>query len=414
MYVRRQQLGDPLPVECGTGAWRPPTRAFPVLVSPARAGHIFTFEPVPELPARLARDPPAGREVRLSDASLVNMDTPWGRLLRFLFGAACVVIVVAGIRGVATLLNPLLMAGFLALLLQPLLHRMRRFPALAVGAVVFAVLLAGLALVGFVGVSMRQLALELPQYSEQLRGLVSSVGEQLQARGINAAAYVESALTGPAVAGTVLDISGAVASGFGSLALTLFIFAFMLGGMWEVERRASRQALDHSPTAARFLAFSTTIRGYMAVRTVIGVVGAVLNYILLLVVGVDHALLWAVLSFLLSFVPNIGFVLSMLPPMLLALLDSGWVSALIVFAGYQLINTLLDNVIGPRYIGRQMKVSALLSFLSVIFWAWMLGPTGAILAVPLTVLIQDMAFGPTSPPDIGPPQPVTPTAVPTP
>ncbi|CAN5733069.1 AI-2E family transporter [soil metagenome] len=350
----------------------------------------------------------------MSATSFLDVDTPWGRLLRFLFGVSCVVIVVAGIRGVATLLNPVLMAGFLALLLQPLLHRMRRFPAIAVGVVVFAVLLAGLALVGFVGVSMRQLALELPQYSEQLRSLVSSVAGQLEARGINAAAYVESALTGPAVAGTLLDVSGAVASGFGGLVLTLFIFAFMLGGMWELERRASRQSLDHSPTAARFLAFSETIRGYMRVRTVIGVVGAVLNYILLVVVGVDHALLWAVLSFLLSFVPNIGFVMSVLPPMLLALLESGWLSALIVFAGYQLINTLLDNVVGPRYIGRQMKVSALLSFLSVIFWAWLLGPTGAILAVPLTVLIQDMAFGPADRPDIGPPRAVIPSTVPTP
>jgi predicted PurR-regulated permease PerM len=131
-------------------------------------------------------------------------------------------------------------------------------------------------------------------------------------------------------------------------------------------------------------------------------------------VGVDHALLWAVLSFLLSFVPNIGFVLSMLPPMLLALLSGGWVSALIVFAGYQLINTLLDNIIGPRYIGRQLRISALLSFLSVIFWAWVLGPTGAILAVPLTVLIQQLAFGPVDRPDPDGPRPVTTSATPAP
>jgi predicted PurR-regulated permease PerM len=132
----------------------------------------------------------------------------------------------------------------------------------------------------------------------------------------------------------------------------------------------------------------------MAVRSVLGAGAAFLNYLLLLLLGVDYALLWAVLSFLLSFVPNIGFILSMLPPMLLALLGNGWVNALFVFAGYQIVNTLLDNVIGPRFIGRQMKISALLSFLSVIFWAWLLGPTGAILSVPLTVLIQDLAFGP--------------------
>ncbi len=351
---------------------------------------------------------------RLLTQTALDLPAPWRRLLLFAFGAACSVIVVAGVRGVADLLNPLLMAGFLALLLQPVLNRLRHLGGAAVAVLVLGVILGGLVLFGFVGVSVRQLALELPRYQDQLQGLLTSVTRQLADRGINAAAYIESALTGPAVGRTLLRVSRAVASGFGDLVLTLFIFAFVLGGMWELERRASRQALDHSPLAERFLAFSTTIRGYMGVRSVLGLAAAVLNYLLLLFTGVDHALLWAVLSFLFSFVPNIGFVLSVIPPVLLALLSNGWGNAVIVLVGYLVINAVLDNVIGPRFIGRQMKISPLLSFLSVIFWAWLLGPTGAILAVPLTVLIQDLAFGPAHHPDLGNPEPVTPSAVPTP
>jgi predicted PurR-regulated permease PerM len=348
--------------------------------------------------------------------SQTALDLPprWRSLLLLAFGAACTVVVVAGIRGVADLLNPLLMAGFLALLLQPLLNRLRPLGGTAVAVVVLVVLLGGLALFGFVGVSLRQLAVELPRYQDQLQGLTTSVTRQLADRGINAAAYIESALTGPSVGRTVLRVSRALAGWFGDLVVTLFIFAFLLGGMWELERRASREAVDHSPLAARFLAFSSTIRGYVAVRSVLGLVAAVLNYLLLLVAGVAHAPLWAVLSFLLSFVPNIGFALSVVPPVLLALLGNGWGNALVVLVGYLLINTVVDNVIGPRFVARQMKISPLLSFLSVIFWAWLLGPAGAILAVPLTVLIQDLAFGPAHPPDLGEPKPVTPSAVPTP
>jgi predicted PurR-regulated permease PerM len=103
----------------------------------------------------------------------------------------------------------------------------------------------------------------------------------------------------------------------------------------------------------------------------------------------------------------------MIPPMILALLERGWVPALIVFGGYQVINTVIDNVIGPRFIGKQMQISTILSFLSVLFWAWVLGPIGALLSVPLTVLLRDMAFGQTNPPDIGPPEPVTPSQIPT-
>ena len=350
----------------------------------------------------------------MTSSPLGDLTPPWRRLYLFLFGAACTVVVLAGVRSVSSLLNPVLMAGFLALLLQPLLNRMRRLGGFAVALVVLVVVLGGLALVGFIGVSLRQLALEVPRYQDRLESMVDTVVRELAGRGINAAAYVESAVTGPAVTGTLLNVSGAVASSFGAFVLTVFIFAFMLGGMWEMERRASLQARDHSPMAARFLGFSSTIRGYMAVRSLLGLAAAVLNFLLLLILGVDYAILWAVLSFLLSFVPNIGFVLSMIPPLLLALLSSGWVSALMVFIGYQVINTLLDNVIGPRFIGRQMKISALVSFLSVIFWAWVLGPTGAILSVPLTVLIQDLAFGPVEAPQIGEPRPVSPSALPTP
>lgn len=342
------------------------------------------------------------------------MSRPDRRLLKILLGGASAVILISGMRAVADLLNPVLLAGFLALLLQPVLKRMERFGGLAVFVLVMAVLIGGLALVGFLGVSIREVALELPRYQEELEGLLSTVTSELAARGINAAAYVESALTGPAVGRTLLNVSGSIAGGLGSVILTLFIFAFMLGGMWELERRSKTEARDYSPLAARFLAFSTTIRGYMWVRTLLGLAAAVLNYILLLVLGIDYALLWATISFLLSFVPNIGFVLSMVPPILLGLLEHGWVTAVIVFAGYQVINTLLDNVIGPRFVGRQMKISALLSFLSVLFWAWVLGATGAILSVPLTVLIRDLAFGPGEDKDIGDPEPVTPSRIPVP
>jgi len=312
-------------------------------------------------------------------------------LLPFLLGGAAVVVLTAGIRASAGVLNPVLMAGFLALLLQPLTKRLRGVAGgAAVGLVVLALVIAGLALVGFVGVSLRQVAVEIPGYASRLEEISSSVTKMLEARGIDAAAYVEQALRGPQLGRTVLNLTGAVAGAFGNMVLTLFIFAFMLGGMWEMERRASKRARDHSPMAARFLAFSDTLRGYMGVRAVLGLAAAALDYLVLMVMGVEHALLWGVLSFLLSFVPNIGFTLSMIPPMLLALLEHGWVSAVIVFVAYQVINTVIDNVIGPRFVGKQMNISALVSFLSVLFWAWLLGPTGAILAVPLTVLVREL------------------------
>jgi predicted PurR-regulated permease PerM len=336
--------------------------------------------------------------------------------LPWLIGGACVVVIVSGMRTASGILNPMLMAGFLALLLQPMTVKLRKWGlagGLAVTLVVIAVVLTGLTMVAFVGVSLRQLALQFPVYRQQLDGLVSQLNALLARYNVDAFDYLQRAAQGPEVGRWVLNASGSMAASLSSLVLTLFIFAFMLGGMWELERRASTRSRNYSPLAARFLAFSDTIRGYMGVRAVLGLIAAVLDYVLLVALGVDYALLWGVLSFLLSFVPNIGFTLSLIPPTLLALVEGGWQEALIVFVGYQVINNVLDNVIGPRFVGREMKISALLSFLSVIFWAWALGPTGAILAVPLTVLIRDIAFGPSAP-DVGPPQPVTSSTVATP
>jgi AI-2 transport protein TqsA len=337
--------------------------------------------------------------------------------LPYLVGGGMLVLVVSGMRASAGILNPVLMAAFLALLLQPLTARLRRWGlagGLAVALVVLGVVLTGLVLVAFVGVSLREFALRIPAYREELAALIASATRTLEARGIDAGAYLGSALTGPEVGRWVIAASGAIAGALTNLGLTFFIFAFMLGGMWELERRANAQTGDHSPLAARFLAFSTTIRGYMGVRAVLGFIAAALDYLLLVLVGVEYALLWAILSFLLSFVPNIGFTLSLIPPVLLALVALGWQQALIVFVGYQVINNVLDNVIGPRFVGRQMRMSALLSFLSVIFWAWVLGPTGAILAVPLTVLIRDLATPLDENPDVGEPRPVTSSSVPLP
>jgi predicted PurR-regulated permease PerM len=311
------------------------------------------------------------------------------------FGAACVVVVLAGVRSVADLLNPVLLAGFLALVLQPVLDRLRPLGGAAAAVVVIVVIAFGLALVVFVGVSLHQLALELPRYQGELQALEASVTRALAARGIDVAAYVQSSRSGPTVPRVLISVLQTAAGWVGSQVATLFIFAFMLAGMWELERRASPEALDHSRLAARFLAFSSTLRSYTRARCLLGLAAALLNFLVLLLVGVDHALLWAVLSFLLSFVPNVGFIVSLLPPALLTLLSQGWMRAAVVVVGYMVINVVLDRVVEPRVMGRQMHISPLLSFLCVIFWAWLLGPTGAILAVPLTVFIKDYGFGST-------------------
>ena len=110
----------------------------------------------------------------------------------------------------------------------------------------------------------------------------------------------------------------------------------------------------------------------------------------MIVIGVDFAILWGFLAFLFSFIPNIGFILSVIPPAVLALIQFGWVQCVIVVVLYVLINTVVDNVVKPRYLGKEFNMSILVVFLSLLFWGWLLGAIGAILGVPLTMIGKRM------------------------
>jgi len=112
----------------------------------------------------------------------------------------------------------------------------------------------------------------------------------------------------------------------------------------------------------------------------------------LLVLGVDLAPLWGVMFFLLSFIPGVGFLLAVIPPVLLALLEHDGLRALFVFVGCLLVDNIVDKAIKPRYMQEGLDLSILVIILSILFWSWVLGPTGAILSVPLTMMVKKLVL----------------------
>jgi AI-2 transport protein TqsA len=136
-------------------------------------------------------------------------------------------------------------------------------------------------------------------------------------------------------------------------------------------------------------AFGGEIRAYMRLTALMAFIGAVANLALLEVLRVDYAITWAVLAFFVSFIPVIGFVLAMVPPALIALLQFGWDRALMVVVGYVLISFVNDNIIRPRLIKHGFEMNIVEMFFSLLFWGWVFGPVGTILAVPLTLLVRE-------------------------
>lgn len=128
--------------------------------------------------------------------------------------------------------------------------------------------------------------------------------------------------------------------------------------------------------------------GLLGVLSNLFFIVAVLDVGLLYLLAIPLPLLWGLLAFITNYIPNIGFVVGVVPPALLGLLEHGWQGALAVVAGYSVLNVLIQSVIQPRFVGNAVGLSTSLTFLSLVFWAWVFGPLGALLAIPFSLLMK--------------------------
>jgi len=131
-----------------------------------------------------------------------------------------------------------------------------------------------------------------------------------------------------------------------------------------------------------------SIRNYLSIKTVISFGTGVFIWLWLLVIGVDYAVLWGVIAFLLNYIPNIGSIIAAVPTMLLALVQLGTGSMIWTGIGYLIVNTVMGNIVEPRIMGRGLGLSTLVVFLSLIVWGYILGTVGMFLSVPLTMALK--------------------------
>jgi predicted PurR-regulated permease PerM len=134
--------------------------------------------------------------------------------------------------------------------------------------------------------------------------------------------------------------------------------------------------------------FARGTRSYLLVSTVFGAIVAVGDTIALAVLDVPMPVLWGLLSFITNYVPNIGFVLGVIPPALLGLLGGGWTELWIILGVYAVLNFVVQTLIQPRFVGDSVGLSMTVTFLALLFWGWVLGALGALLAIPLTLLVK--------------------------
>ncbi len=315
------------------------------------------------------------------------------RGLVILLGAAAAVVAVAGLMATAWLVGPVFLALVLVIAINPVHAWARRhgWPGwLSTLTLVLAVYAVIVALVLVMVVSVARLATELPTYASQAQNLLNGVADTLHELGVDPAtarATVSSADLGKlaGVVGSLLSgLSGVLTSVVFLLALLLFLSVESSG----ISARLAAIAADRAPVAAALRDFARGTRSYLLVTTVFGAIVAVLDTIGLALLGVPLAVLWGLLAFITNYIPNVGFILGLIPPALLALLSGGWQLMVWVIVMYSVLNMVVQSLIQPRFVGDSVGLSATLTFVALIFWAWVLGPLGALLAIPMTLLVK--------------------------
>ena len=168
------------------------------------------------------------------------------------------------------------------------------------------------------------------------------------------------------------------------LLTTVFILAEEVG-FSDKFRHAYR---DSEKTLVAIGRFTKSVNQYIAIKSALSLLTGFLIFIWLLILDVDYPVLWALMAFLLNYVPTLGSILAAIPAVLLALVQLGPFSALLVGLGYFAVNVVVGNVLEPRITGKGLGLSALVVFLSLVFWGWVLGPVGMLLSVPLTMTVK--------------------------
>ncbi len=303
------------------------------------------------------------------------------------------VIIVAGMKAASTLLEPFLLAIFISIVCAPVVTWLTRrgWPEwLAVGAVMVGLVILLTGGVALVGASINGFLKQLPVYQEALNNRVGGLLDGLAGHGIDVDV---PSLKEKLDAGMVMGLAGKVVGGFGAVLgnflLILLTVAFIL---LEAARLPAKlhAAFDRSAGHGMevFERFAEGVKDYLAIKSLLSLGTGTAVALWLWVLDVDYPLLWGTLAFLFNYIPNIGSFLAAVPACLLAWVLHGNGIALATAAGYVVVNMVFGNVLEPRLMGRSLGLSALVVFISLVLWGWVLGPVGMVLSVPLTMILR--------------------------
>ena len=312
-----------------------------------------------------------------------------------LLGGAGAVVVTAGLHSAAGIVGPAYLALTIAITIHPLLAWLRRrhVPGwLAVALTMLVAYAALLAMAAALVLAVARLATLLPSYEAQFTSLVDQVTGRLGELGVTqqqiktAASQFDLNSLARVLQQVLIGVAGVVSD----LGFILVLLFFLIVDGSTLPQRLEAAATQRPQLVEALTSFARATRQYIVVSTVFGLLVSLVDVAALYWLDVPLPWLWGLLAFITNYIPNIGFIIGLVPPALLALLEGGPQLMMTVIVAYSVINFVIQSIIQPKFVANAADLSLTLTFLSLIFWSFVIGPLGAVLAVPLTLLAKAM------------------------
>ena len=306
---------------------------------------------------------------------------------------ACMVIILAGMRYAQPLIVSFLLSLFISIIAAgPAGWLIKRGLSVtpAVGIVLLGLIVLEILLAVLVGSTLEQFRQSLPLYQDRLQTMSSEMVLWITNQGVDIS---KSGIADVLDPGAVMRFANTLVFSIGStlsnVMLIMFTVMFMLLDAWSLPDKFKAMNSTRSEMInARLSDIVHSTKQYTSIKALMSLITGTMIWTGTALVGLDFAILWGFLAFLLNFIPTVGSIIAAVPAVLLALVQLGPMLALVVALIFLAVNTLIGNIVEPKYMGEKVGLSTLVVFLSMVFWGWLLGPVGMLLSVPLTMVVK--------------------------
>src|SRR5215216_5173889 len=323
----------------------------------------------------------------------VSIRPAFPRGLIILLGLAAALVAAVGMRQFANILGPVFMALVLSIAVHPIRRLADRYRLPALLGMLLSLLAVYLIVFGLFAILVIggiQFATLLQDYGPQFQAFLQDAVRLLESVGISQTQLQDSVkeLSPSRLVGVAGSLLGGLAGVLSNIFFLIALLFFTVADAGDFASKLKRLPVNGERLADSFDRFAVGSRQYLVVATIFGAIVAFCDVIALVILDIRFAWLWGLLAFITNYIPNIGFLIGLVPPTIIALLDKDVLTAIIVVIVYSVLNFVIQTIIQPRVVGVTVGLSATLSFLSLIVWATILGASGAFLAIPLSLLVK--------------------------